>query len=268
MIDRGKHNLLGVLVNAVDYDAATDRILTAAKQGVRCTCTALAVHGIMTGVQDISHNHRLNRFDMVVPDGQPVRWGLNLLYGLGLPDRVYGPNLMLECCRAAMSEDLPIYLYGSSERVNAQLVTNLGRMFPTLNIAGSEPSKFRPVSKAEKTDIIKRILDSGAKLTFVGLGCPLQEIWAYEYGDELNMPVLAIGAAFDFHSGNKPQAPLLLQRLGLEWLYRLSQEPLRLWKRYVLLNPAYLFLLSLQKLQLRSFDPESTTPPRQDLRPG
>ena len=103
-------------------------------------------------------------------------------------------------------------------------------------------------------------------IIFVGLGCPRQEIWAYEYREALSMPVVAVGAAFDFHAGNLPQAPTRLQRAGLEWLYRLVQEPTRLWKRYLLLNPLYVALLVLQASRLVRFDPAQTTPPTQELR--
>ena len=102
-------------------------------------------------------------------------------------------------------------------------------------------------------------------MTFVGLGCPRQEVWVYEYRNLLNMPVIAVGAAFDFHAGRLPQAPARLQQLGLEWLYRLLQEPHRLWKRYVLLNPLYLGLLALQAVGLKDFDPSHATAPTGEM---
>ena len=108
MIDRGKHNLLGVQVNAIDYEAAVDRIIQAAHARQSLGVSALAVHGVMTGVLDAEHGYRLNKLDLVVPDGQPVRWALNLLYGTKLNDRVYGPNLTLYVCERAAAEGLPI----------------------------------------------------------------------------------------------------------------------------------------------------------------
>src|SRR5262245_39300928 len=111
VIDRGKHDVLGVLIDAVDYDAAVGRIITSAAARQPLGVSALAVHGVMTGVQDDVHRHRLNHLDVVVPDGQPVRWALNLLHGTALNDRVYGPNLMLRVCERAAVEGLPIYLY-------------------------------------------------------------------------------------------------------------------------------------------------------------
>jgi exopolysaccharide biosynthesis WecB/TagA/CpsF family protein len=159
-------------------------------------------------------------------------------------------------------------LYGSRPEVLEALKKNLCDRFPQLIIAGSQPSRFRQVSAQEKQEIIKDIRDSGAAITFVGLGCPRQEVWVYEYGEGLSMPTLAVGAAFDFHAGNLSQAPILLQKLGLEWFYRLIQEPTRLWKRYVFLNPLYVSLFTLQFLKIVYFDPARVTPPNQEMRFG
>lgn len=202
----------------------------------------------MTGVQDAEHRYRLNQFDLVTPDGQPVRWALNVLHGTHLSNRVYGPTLTLAICAAAAEQDLPIYLYGSKPEVLEQLSANLCALYPGLVIAGAEPSKFRRTTPEEQIAIAKRIRASGAKITFVGLGCPRQEIFAYEYRDLLQMPVVAVGAAFDYHAGLLEEPPAWVQDHGLQWLYRLVQEPRRLWRRYLLLNPAFLTLLALQAL--------------------
>lgn len=267
-IDAGKHNVLGIQVDAVDYQAAVNKIITAAHQHQPLSVSALAVHGVMTGVLDEIHRYRLNHLDLVCPDGQPVRWALNLLYKTGLPDRVTGPQLMLQICERAAQEGLPIYLYGSRPSVLESLSQNLLARFPKLIIAGSQPSRFRQVSAEEKQEIIAEIRESGAAMTFVGLGCPRQEIWVYEYTAELSMPTMAVGAAFDFHAGNLSQAPKILQKWGLEWFYRLMQEPTRLWKRYVFLNPLYVSLFTLQFLKIVYFDPSRGTPPTEEMRYG
>lgn len=238
------------MVDAVDYEAAVDRVVFAAQEHRPYGVTALAVHGVMTGVQDRAHAFRLNELEMVVPDGQPVRWALNILHSARLADRVYGPDLTLHLCAAAESAKLPVYFYGSKESVLGPLLAELKRRFPRLEIAGYEPSLFRRTTEEEKQDIVKRIRESGARITFVGLGCPRQEVWAFEYRKALSMPVIAVGAAFDFHAGSLAQAPALLQRLGLEWLFRLRHEPRRLWKRYLYLNPYYLALFGLQASRL------------------
>lgn len=268
MIDQGEFNLLGVNISAVDYEAAVEKIVDAANQRKPLGVSALAVHGVMTGVMDDVHRHRLNELELIVPDGQPVRWALNWLYGTKLKDRVYGPNLMLETCAAAERESIPIFLFGGKPELLEELAQNLLRKFPKLNIIGQLPSKFRTVSQSEKQEIINTINSSGAAITLVGLGCPRQEVWAYEFKDHLKMPVLAVGAAFNFHAGQLAQAPPVLQKLGLEWLYRFCCEPRRLWKRYMFLNPYYLGLLFLQWSGLKKFDPESTVLPEREIMYG
>jgi N-acetylglucosaminyldiphosphoundecaprenol N-acetyl-beta-D-mannosaminyltransferase len=255
MINRGKFPILGVNVHAVDYEYAVDAIATAAAEGRPLAVSALAVHGVMTGFQDPVHARRLNGLDLVVPDGQPVRWALRWLHGQGLPDRVYGPNLTLFTAGALAQRNLPVYLYGSKFDVLARFADNLRKRFPGLDVRGMEPSKFRRLDPGERQAVIDRILASGAKAVFVGLGCPRQEVWAFEYREALSMPILAVGAAFDFHAGTLPQAPRFLQDKGLEWLYRLIQEPKRLWRRYLILNPLYLWNLALQASGIRRVDP-------------
>jgi exopolysaccharide biosynthesis WecB/TagA/CpsF family protein len=267
LIDRGKHNIVGVLVDAVDYEAAVTRIVHAARQRQAMSISALAVHGVMTGVMDEAQRYRLNQTDLVVPDGQPVRWALNALHGAALKDRVYGPTLTLKLCERAAAESLPIYLFGGRPEVLANLARNLSERFPGLIIAGSEPSRFRRLSPEEKMEVAQRISGSGARLTFVGIGCPRQEVWIYEYRDLVQMPLVAVGAAFDFHAGTARQAPERLQKAGLEWLFRLVQEPGRLWRRYLLLNPYYSMLVLLQAAGLKSFDPAGK-PPANELRYG
>lgn len=268
LLDAGKQNVLGVRVDAVNYEAAVHRIITAARQRKKLSVSALAVHGVMTGVLDETHRYRLNRLDLVCPDGQPVRWAINLLYKKGLPDRVCGPELMIRICERAAQEGLPIYLYGSRPETLASLIQNLRDRFPDLIIAGSQPSRFRQVSAEEKQQIIEEIWNSGAALTFVGLGCPRQEVWVYEYCQDLPMPVMAVGAAYDFHSGRISQAPKFMQRWGLEWFYRLMQEPTRLWRRYVFLNPLYISLFILQFLKIVYFDPAKAIAPTEEMRYG
>ena len=249
-VKTGKHNLLGVLIDAVDYQAAVGRIMSAAEAGRGLSVTALAVHGVMTGVGDAEHRHRLNEFDLVTPDGQPVRWGLNLLHGAGLDDRVYGPTLTLKVCEEAAKRGVPVYFYGSRPEVLEKLTQNLEARFPGFKVAGAEPSKFRQTTPQEKAEIAERVRDSGAQITFVGLGCPRQEVFAYEYKDALQMPVIAVGAAFDYHAGLLQEPPPWMQRAGLQWFYRLLQDPRRLWKRYLVLNTQYVTLFTLQRLGL------------------
>jgi N-acetylglucosaminyldiphosphoundecaprenol N-acetyl-beta-D-mannosaminyltransferase len=260
MLDQGKRNLLGIMIDAVDYEAAVDFVFQRARQRRAATISALAVHGIMTGVLDPEHKFRLNGFDLLVPDGQPVRWMLNWIHGTELRERVYGPELMKRICERAANDETPIYLYGSTEAVVTSLACSLTRRFPGINIVGCEPSAFRKLSHNEKTALQQRIQASGASIVFVGLGCPRQEIFAYELRGNISAPILAVGAAFPLLAGTLPQAPPWMQKFGLEWLFRLCAEPLRLWRRYLLLNPAYLTLVALQRFGLRHFSSRGRPP--------
>ncbi len=258
-----RFSILGVRIAATDYERAVERIITSARARSPLGVSALAVHGVMTGALDPTHRFLLNSLDFCVPDGQPVRWGLNWRYKTQLQDRVYGPELTLRLCERAAKENLSIYLYGSSREVLYKLVENLPRRFPKLRIAGTAPSRFRTISPAEKKEVVREIKESGASLVFCGLGCPRQEVWTYEYRDALGIPIVAVGAAFDFFAGTVPQAPQVLQRKGLEWAYRLSREPKRLWRRYLLLNPLYVTLFLAESLGLKSFN--SGTQPAADV---
>ncbi len=267
MLDLGKKNVLGVHIDVVDYEAAVARVITAAEARQPYAVTALAVHGVMTGVDDDEHRYRLNHFDLVTPDGQPVRWALNLLHRAGLAERVYGPTLTLRLCEAAADHGLPVYFYGSRLPVLERLVANLEERFPGLIVAGYEASKFRKTTAEEKVQIVQRVRESGARITFVGLGCPRQEVFAYEYRESLSMPVIAVGAAFDYHAGMMKEPPAWVQRRGLQWAHRLAQDPRRLWRRYLVLNPVYLGRLVQQFL--RGMPPDRRDlPPASDLRFG
>lgn len=254
MIDAGRHAVLGVRIAAVDYDAVVDAVVRAAEAGKPLAVSTLAVHGLMTGARDPVHARRLNGLDLVVPDGQP-RWALRWLHGVSLPDRVCGRALSLRVLAACAIHGLPVYFYGSREPVLAALLRNLLARFPELPVAGCEPSRFRRLDEQERRGVVERIRGSGARVCFVGLGCPRQEVWAFENRDALSMPILAVGAAFDFHAGSLPQAPAWMQRAGLEWAFRLACGPRRLWHRYLALNPLFAALLFAEWAGLRRFEP-------------
>jgi N-acetylglucosaminyldiphosphoundecaprenol N-acetyl-beta-D-mannosaminyltransferase len=258
-----KYNLLGINISATDYDKGTDFIIHFAKIRKSSCISALAVHGLVVGSQDSSFKAILNDFDMLVPDGQPVRVGLNLLYKINLSDRVYGPNLMLNVCESAAIENIPIYLYGSYANVVEDLARNLTKKYSKLRIAGQEPSLFKPLTKREHFELAQRINKSGAGIIFLGLGCPLQEKFAYSLKSHINAVQICVGAAFDFHSGNKKMAPEWMQKKGLEWLFRFSQEPGRLYKRYILYNALFLIKLSQQIIySIRSQKPNHKVSPK------
>jgi N-acetylglucosaminyldiphosphoundecaprenol N-acetyl-beta-D-mannosaminyltransferase len=268
VIHSGKHNVAGVYVHAVDYEAAADQVIRAAQRQEPLAVLPVSVHGIMTSVFDKTHRYRLNKLDLVVPDGQPVRWALNLIHDAQLRERVYGPQLMFEVCRRAAEASLPIFLFGGYESMLRDLNQRLHERLPALQIAGMKPAKYERLSIAERNELVQEIRDSGAQIVFVGLGCPRQEVFIYEMREALTMPTLAVGAALNFHAGHLPQAPPRLQRWGLEWAFRLSKEPRRLWRRYLLVNPIYLGLFALQALRLYVIQPGSAQPPQHEMRYG
>jgi N-acetylglucosaminyldiphosphoundecaprenol N-acetyl-beta-D-mannosaminyltransferase len=246
-----RKNVLGTLVSLCTYDTATELIIEAARAPRPFAVAAQPVHGITTAWLDRSYGAVLNAIDLVAPDGQPVRWALNLIHRANLTDRVYGPFLTLSVCAAAEREGLPVFLYGTTDEVLEKLRASLRERHPKLTIAGTLAPPFRPLTEAEESAHVQAIRDSGAKILFVGLGCPRQERWVLKHREALGMPALAVGAAFDFISGNKAWAPRWMQDRGLEWLFRLVSEPRRLAGRYLLLNPLYVFLIALQALGVR-----------------
>jgi len=238
-----KYDLFGVRVSATDYQEAVDALTRAARQGVPAVASLHAVHALITASGDAQLRDMVNSFELIGPDGQPVRWALNLLHGTGLKQRVYGPELMLRLCQRAAEEGLPIFLYGGTPEVLEALSGNLTARFPALEIADCYAPPFRPLTTPERGEVIERMLASGARLIFIGLGAPKQDYLAHDLRQEVNAVFLCVGAAFDFHAGVKRMAPAWMQRWGLEWLYRLSQEPGRLWKRYFVTNSLFLWKL-------------------------
>ena len=260
MIDDGKRLLLGVRIDAVDYEGALARILAAAREGRPLGVSALAVHGVMTGVFDREQRFRINHLDLVTPDGQPVRWALNRLYGTRLPDQVHGAVLTAKLLPHLEAEKLAVYWYGSTPATLEKLQAELQRRHPGIVVAGMEPSRFGTATPAELDRIAARITACGAQICFVGLGCPRQETFVAAMRDRLPMPALAVGAAFTYLSGELREPPAWMRRNGLEWLWRLVLEPRRLWRRYLLLNPAYLTLFAVQRVTGRTVRPEGRAP--------
>jgi N-acetylglucosaminyldiphosphoundecaprenol N-acetyl-beta-D-mannosaminyltransferase len=246
-----KHDLFGVRVSATTYDEAERLIIRAAKRRQSAIVTHLPVHGVVTAARDRAYQAKINRFDLVAPDGQPVRWALNKFYHAGLSDRVYGPELMTRLCRRAADEGIGVYLYGSTGDVVERLRAKLLEKFVALRIVGCESPPFRPLTPLEREAAIGRINASGAGLVFLGLGCPRQDVFADENRDRIAAIQLCVGAAFDFHAGNKRMAPPWMQRHALEWLFRLTQEPTRLWRRYLITNTLFVYLAAMRMIRRR-----------------
>jgi N-acetylglucosaminyldiphosphoundecaprenol N-acetyl-beta-D-mannosaminyltransferase len=248
-----KANILGVGISVTDYAEVVRCVLDAAQARRALLVNACSVHNLIEAIDDRALAAALNRFEIVAPDGQPVRWGMRWTRQAALHERVYGPTLTLHVCEAAARAGLPIYLYGSREQTLEQLSQRLRARFPTLVLAGMRAGRFRPLTPAEQQADADQIVASGARIVFVGMGCPRQDWWIFHMRDRLPLPMLAVGAAFDFHAGLVAQAPPILQRAGLEWLFRLTREPKRLWRRYLTITPRYLPLIATQALGLRRF---------------
>ena len=247
-----KLDVLGVEVSATTYDQLVPLLVAAARRGQPALATFLPVHGVVTAATDAGYRYRINAFDVVAPDGQPVRWALNKLHlnqqHAPLTDRVYGPELMMRLCAAAADHGVSIYLYGSTPDVLEALSAKLVDRCPGLDIAGAESPPFRALSPAERDAVVDRINDSGAGLVFIGLGCPRQDVFAHDHRHAIRPVQLCVGAAFDFHAGMKKTAPAWMQKRGLEWLFRLVQEPGRLWKRYLVTNTLFIYLMAKRML--------------------
>jgi N-acetylglucosaminyldiphosphoundecaprenol N-acetyl-beta-D-mannosaminyltransferase len=201
-------------------------------RGDRQYVCVTGVHGVMESQRDQELLRIHNAAGLVTPDGMPLVW---LARHAGFPhvDRVYGPDLMLACCELALVRGYRHFFYGGGPGVAERLATRLASRFPGLRVAGTYSPSFGPLSTAEEAEVVERLNASGAEIVWVGLSTPKQEHWMHRFRDRLTAPVLVgVGAAFDFHAGLKRQAPRWIRRSGFEWLFRLSQEPRRLWRRY------------------------------------
>ena len=237
-----KYDLFGIGISGICLQKAISVIVNYAKNSQSAKVTALAVHGLMTAVNDVEYANILNQFQLILPDGQPIRYSLNFFHGLKLKQRVYGPDVLLGVCHELSILQIPIYIYGSTEKVNTKLVRNLIKKFPNLIVGGSQFSVFRSLTDFELIHLAESMIASKSRIVFVGLGCPLQERFCHRLSRYYPGVIVTVGAAFDFIAGNKKMAPEIMQNNGLEWLFRLFQEPGRLWRRYLFTNSQFIFL--------------------------
>jgi N-acetylglucosaminyldiphosphoundecaprenol N-acetyl-beta-D-mannosaminyltransferase len=216
------------------------------------------IHGVMESQRDDQLRAIHNAAGMVTPDGMPLVW-LSRMSGFHHVERVYGPDLMLACCERSERTGYRHYFYGGGSGVPGRLAERLQSRYPRLEIAGGYSPPYRPLTMAEDDDVVRRINAANPDIVWVGLSTPKQERWMFDHRERLKAPVLiGVGAAFDFHAGLKRQAPRWMQDHGLEWLFRLREEPRRLWRRYFRNNPLFVWCVLLQSLGLRHYclDPE------------
>jgi N-acetylglucosaminyldiphosphoundecaprenol N-acetyl-beta-D-mannosaminyltransferase len=245
--------VLGVPLALTDYDGTLDWIDRAVASGHRGYLCVAATHTVMATQDDPALRAAVLAADFTVPDGQPLVWALKAL-GHDVDGRVYGPDLMEQACARAAETGLRFYLYGGrNPGALAQLARSLRLRYPGLRIVGGQAPPFRALTDAEEEAVAADIKRSGADVVWVGLGVPKQEKWMARMRHRLSAPVLVgVGAAFDFHAGLIPQAPGWMQRSGLEWLFRLAQEPRRLWRRYLRYNPRFVVGFVRQYLRHRA----------------
>jgi len=233
--------LLGVPLALTDYQRTLDWIDSAVAGRHRAYLCVAATHTVMAAREDAALRDAVLGAEFTVPDGQPLVWALNLL-GHPLPSRVYGPTLMWKACERAARMGTRFYLHGGRHNQGAMalLIHNLRTAHPGLRVVGGQTQPFRELSAAEEDALVANINRARPDVVWVGLGVPRHELWMQRMRERLEAPVLVgVGAAFDFHAGLISQAPDWMQESGLEWLYRLSQEPRRLWRRYLRYNPRF-----------------------------
>jgi N-acetylglucosaminyldiphosphoundecaprenol N-acetyl-beta-D-mannosaminyltransferase len=239
-------DVLGVRVSAINMDNALEVIDEWITSGDRHYVCVTGVHGVMESQRDESLRQIHNAAGLVTPDGMPLVW-IGKWRGFRNTTRVYGPDLMLAVCQRSQAAGYRHFFYGGQEGVPERLVRRLEKRFPGLVVAGTYSPPFRAMTPEESEDVVRRINDAKPDIVWVGLSTPKQERWMSQHVNRLAAPVLiGVGAAFDFHAGVKRQAPRWMQRSGLEWLFRMVTEPRRLGRRYLVNNPAFVWLMLLQ----------------------
>lgn len=248
LTDIARTDILGVRVWELTIPRALDIISDSIATRAQSRFVFCTVHTITECQSDPRLMEAVNG-SSVAPDGMPLVW-LSRRSGRKDVRRVYGPDMMLATCQAGVEAGYRHFFYGSTDETLAALVSRLSARYPGIAVAGTYAPPFRALSPEEDAGIVERINAAAPDIVWVGLGMPKQELWIAEHQSRLVAPVLmAVGAAFDFHAGIVRQAPPWMQRSGLEWLFRLTQEPRRLWRRYLIGNTRFLWLLARSKMR-------------------
>ncbi len=250
--------ILGVRVDATDCLRGSTQIIQWARLGLsRYVCFG-TVSGIMECHDSREYREVVDQADIVTSDGMPLVWLLRLL-GVPGATRVYGPDLTPLGLEAGAADGIPVGFYGGTEGALSRLVTCVRARFRGLDVAYAHSPPFRLLTDEEDSLATEEINRAGVRILFVGLGSPKQDFWMHAHVGRINAVMLGVGAAFDFLAGTKPQAPRWMQRSGLEWLFRLSTEPKRLWRRYLQQNPRFVVLAIAQLLRARLNEHRRTT---------
>ncbi len=239
--------VLGVNVSASSYGEVVDKCTVWARNSESRTVLFVSMHGIMEAHDHPEFRAAMNTADLANPDGMPVVWALRA-FGARHADRVYGPDTTVALLRAAQKSQIPIGFYGGDDATLSALIHQVGLQYPGINVVFAMSPPFRKLTQEEDEAIVGQINQSGARWLFVGLGCPKQENWVFAHKGRIPAVLLAVGAAFDFLAGTKPQAPRWMMRNGLEWAFRLASEPRRLAGRYFKNIPRFMVLVARQWL--------------------
>lgn len=263
------YEAMGVRVHAVQISDVVAYMEHWVRERGRChSVAATGMHGVVEAQHDPEFKKTLNATDMIVPDGTPLVW-LGRRLGYDLPHRVYGPGLMLAFCEETKAQGLRHFFYGGEPGVPKELAESLKRRFPNMQVAGTYSPPFRPLTREEDDEIVAMISRANPDVLWVGLGAPKQERWMHAHRDKLNVPVVVgVGAAFDMLSGRRSQAPRWMREHGFEWLFRLFQEPRRLWRRYLIYGTEFIVLIVLESLGLKKFETGvNNSKPQADAQP-
>ena len=240
-----RRNILDLPISSSNYGDLVRDSLQWARRGESKALCFVTVHGVMEAYDNPRFHQLYASADQLNPDGMPLVWGLRLL-GLPAAERVYGPESTVRLLTAAEEQSIAVGFYGSTPDTLDKLLTEVRRRWPTLRVVFSESPPFRQLTAEEDQATVQRISNAGVQFLFVGLGCPRQEEWVVLHRQRVFAVMLAVGAAFDFLAGTKPQAPPWMMNAGLEWVFRLISEPRRLFKRYFKHNPRFVYFFGRQ----------------------
>jgi len=243
-----KTTLMGFPLSLGSYGEFVEAICTQAGQHTSGYVCVANVHMFVEASMDRNFFRVMEHASIVTPDGKPLTWALYALRGIRQP-RAAGMDLLPELLEAAAHRELRVYFYGSTPEVLARTREYLDRHYPSTMVAGMYSPPFRPLTPAEETDVIKTINRSGAHLVFVVLGCPKQEAWMASMKGRVQATMIGIGGALPVLIGDQRRAPRWMQRAGLEWFYRLAQDPRRLFKRYFVTNTLFIYWMGRELLR-------------------
>ncbi len=242
--------VVSLFPNVVTADSAIEKIYQLIKTGNGGYVCFSTVHMVMESHDNPEYGERVNGANLIIPDGMPLVW-MQKRQGASDANRVRANDLMILLCAFAEKNDLTVGFYGGQQTVIDAILERAGKDFPKLKIVYAFSPPFRPLTDAEDLEITAKINEKNPDILFMGLGCPKQENWMWAHRDKVKSVMLGVGASFDFFAGNVRESPEWLGKLGLEWLFRLMQEPKRLWRRYLILNPRFMWLAARQLLKSR-----------------